>query len=75
MKCCPKCGNAGGWYANCRAYGYAQQQGGWEDALRETYETITDDINWRDTKYVICEKCSARILRSLLITKDSKEST
>lgn len=63
MDKCPHCGSTGGWYANCRAYGWVQQQGGWGDMSRETYETITDGLNWRDSKYVICEKCEKRVLR------------
>jgi hypothetical protein len=63
---CPECGDKGGWYANCRAYGWAQQQGGWDAVTRDRVTTNIDSVTWCDTKFVICEKCGARILRSLL---------
>ena len=67
MNACPKCGGTDGWIANCRAFGWVQQSGTWEDGGdRASYDTNTDGLNWNDTKFVICESCNGKILRSLM---------
>jgi len=64
MKSCPHCGDTEeGWYANCRAYGYVQQQGQWGADRTNVEDTVTDNLNWNDTKWVVCGKCHKKVLR------------
>ena len=65
MTKCPKCGSTDGWTAKCRAFGWVEQQGAWEDGGdRETYDTLTEGLNWKDTKWVVCNSCGKKILRA-----------
>ena len=66
MKHCPKCGSADGWSANCRAFGWVQQQGAWDDEGRASYDTNTDGLMWNDTKWVVCNSCDGKILRAAM---------